>query len=253
MLVIAHRGNNKEALENTFQAFEKSVECGAARIELDLQLSKDKEIFICHDDDLSRIASKNIRISESFASEIGELSLSNGEKIPKLKDMFQNFLPRIEVNCEIKGKSLELTKLAAEMVAASGFPEKVIFSSFCFEPINYLKEEFSFLKRACLTGDDTLCWPNVSNSHPLVFMTETASKILHPKADTVDENLMEYARLHHWLVYPWVPMVGEDENREQLWTTLLSLGVDGLCTNSPRELIEWLDRNKKVTLKDIYL
>ncbi len=54
MLVIAHRGANKEALENSWTAFAKAIDAGATRIELDVQLSRDGHAVIMHDDHMLR-------------------------------------------------------------------------------------------------------------------------------------------------------------------------------------------------------
>jgi hypothetical protein len=35
-------------------------------------------------------------------------------------------------------------------------------------------------------------------------------------------------------------MVGEDQGREAWWTMLKTYGVDGHCTNFPKEMISWL-------------
>ena len=51
---------------------------------------------------------------------------------------------------------------------------------------------------------------------------------------------MDQARMRGWEVNAWVPMIGEEEDREGLWSVLQTLGIDGLCTNYPRQLKEWL-------------
>ena len=47
-LVLAHRGANKRAPQNTIPAFKKAVEFNADGIETDVHLSKDGKIVICH-------------------------------------------------------------------------------------------------------------------------------------------------------------------------------------------------------------
>ena len=53
-LNFAHRGFSGQFPENTMLAFEKAVEAGADGIELDVQLSKDGEVVVIHDEELSR-------------------------------------------------------------------------------------------------------------------------------------------------------------------------------------------------------
>ncbi len=51
---FAHRGFSGKYPENTMLAFEKAVEAGADGIELDVQLTKDGEIVIIHDETIDR-------------------------------------------------------------------------------------------------------------------------------------------------------------------------------------------------------
>lgn len=52
--VWAHRGASGYMPENTLPSFKKAVELGADGVELDIQLSKDGEIVVCHDEEVDR-------------------------------------------------------------------------------------------------------------------------------------------------------------------------------------------------------
>ena len=54
--VIAHRGASWDERENTLPAFERAIEVGADYVELDVQVSADGALVVCHDLDLDRIA-----------------------------------------------------------------------------------------------------------------------------------------------------------------------------------------------------
>lgn len=55
-LVWGHRGASGYAPENTMAAFEKAVEMGADGIELDVQLTKDGELVVIHDETIDRVS-----------------------------------------------------------------------------------------------------------------------------------------------------------------------------------------------------
>ena len=55
-LVWGHRGASGYAPENTLAAFEKAVEMGADGIELDVQLTKDGELVVIHDETIDRVS-----------------------------------------------------------------------------------------------------------------------------------------------------------------------------------------------------
>ena len=65
--VWAHRGtggwDRQYAPENTMPAFEKAVQMGADGVELDVQLTKDGEVVICHDEWLDRTEDRPLQIS----------------------------------------------------------------------------------------------------------------------------------------------------------------------------------------------
>ena len=53
-LVWAHRGASGYAPENTLEAFKKAVEMGADGVELDVQLTKDDQMVVIHDELIDR-------------------------------------------------------------------------------------------------------------------------------------------------------------------------------------------------------
>ena len=55
-LVIAHRGASAYAPEHTFASWDRALELGADFIELDLQMTRDGELVVLHDEELDRTA-----------------------------------------------------------------------------------------------------------------------------------------------------------------------------------------------------
>ena len=54
VLVVAHRGGAALAPENTLSAFENAWKIGVDMVECDVHLSKDGELVVMHDPDVSR-------------------------------------------------------------------------------------------------------------------------------------------------------------------------------------------------------
>lgn len=94
MIVIAHRGGASLAPENTLACFKKGMECGADMIELDIHLTKDNELVVCHDQTLDRTTTGKGKIRDHTLEEIRQLSIidANGniteEKVPTLQEVF---------------------------------------------------------------------------------------------------------------------------------------------------------------------
>lgn len=108
-LIIAHRGDRVHAPENTLPAFELALQSGAAMLELDLTLSKDREIVIIHDETLDRTTNGKGKISDCTLSELKSLDAGSwfgedfkGVQIPTLRDLFQAVGGQTLINLEIK-------------------------------------------------------------------------------------------------------------------------------------------------------
>ena len=241
MQVIAHRGANREALENSWDAFEKAITCGSQRIELDVQLTGDGDAVINHDDSLLKTTGLSAQISKLRRSEIQKIKLLNGEPIPFLDEVLERLLPRIELNLELKGNSTELAEIVGAKVTRQRNRENVIVSTFEAAPLVALSEKYPDIKRACLWGRDSFTWPFFATFAPTIFLERCKTNIIHPDVRMVDENLMDQAQARNWIVYPWVPMAGEEHDREGMWSWLRTLGVHGLCTNYPRQFKIWND------------
>lgn len=100
---IAHRGlDNGSIPENSMAAFRNAIEKGYT-IELDVQFTKDKELIVFHDDDLSRLTNDNRKVKDVNYQELKNLKLENtDEKIPTLKEVVEMVDNQVPLIIEIK-------------------------------------------------------------------------------------------------------------------------------------------------------
>lgn len=102
---IAHRGLHAIELwapENSCEAFRRAVDKGFA-IELDIQLTKDNQIAVFHDESLYRMTGVHKNISEMTMSELSLLRLQDtSEKIPSLSDVLKIVNGKVPLLIEIK-------------------------------------------------------------------------------------------------------------------------------------------------------
>ena len=69
MTICAHRGASGYAPENT-EAFELAVQQGAHGVELDVQLTRDKEIIVVHDERIDRVSDGISAVTDLTLAEI---------------------------------------------------------------------------------------------------------------------------------------------------------------------------------------
>ena len=246
MIVIAHRGNNKEAFENSFSAYEKSVTCGADRIELDVFLTKDGHAVINHDNHLMHATGKNLYCSDMTRAELKHINQVNGDPVPFLDEAVDRFLSRIELNIEIKGNDPESARAVRDIIGKHPLRNKIIVSSFFPEPLIYMRDKCPDIRRACLTGDTEIPWPYFAHLAIVNFMQMTSCDIVHPRIGQICESFMDQCRARSWKVDTWAPMDGEEQARESWWTLLKTHHVDGHCTNYPTEFIRWLKNEELI-------
>lgn len=103
LLGIAHRGLHDEvSTENGLDAFKKAIDKNTA-FELDVHLSKDGKLIVCHDDNLVRTTSKEGVIEELTLKEIKEnYRLLDGEEVPTLQEVLALNDERVPLVIELK-------------------------------------------------------------------------------------------------------------------------------------------------------
>ncbi len=234
MIVIGHRGACQEALENTWESFNKCLDMGCHRIELDLRLSKDKQVFVLHNPTTKKVSDKNWQITKKKSSELLELVLINHETLPRLEDLLK-ILPKIELNLELKGLDTNLAVLVGEALKETPLQEKIIVSSFN-------RRQLQRFKDTCPDVQTALLWakgPKLTKN-PILTCKQLAIKICHPEFYALSPSLMQTIRSAGLRVYPWISLKDEKKHPEKIWEKLVALKVDGFCTNYPREMMNWL-------------
>ena len=101
---IAHRGlhKNKMIPENSMLAFKAAIEKNYA-IEFDINITKDNQIVVFHDDDLNRLCNKKENIEDVSYDFLKDLNLyESNEKIPLLKELLDEVAGKIPLIIEIK-------------------------------------------------------------------------------------------------------------------------------------------------------
>ncbi len=137
--MTAHRGASVDYPENTMAAFEGAKELGADWIELDVQQSRDGQIFVMHDTNFMRTAGVDRNTWEMDYDEIRLLDVGSsfgsgfeGERVPLLSEVIA-FAKRngIKLNIEMKptGHEREFEQRVAEIIEAERFWDKCVVTS----------------------------------------------------------------------------------------------------------------------------
>ena len=102
---FAHRGlhkKDKTVPENSLAAFERASSYGYG-IELDVQLSKDGQVVVFHDDTLNRVCGVDSRVDEKTYDELSKISLcGTTQTIPLFSEVLKTVRGRGPLIVELK-------------------------------------------------------------------------------------------------------------------------------------------------------
>ena len=233
--VYAHRGASEYAPENTLMSFYLGMLQGANGIETDVQITKDNQLVLFHDDTLERVTGAPGKVKDYTYEQLQKLDVIN-PKVPDVADripLFEDFLRlfsfrNITFAIEIKCPGIE--KQVIEMMDAYQMRSKAYITSFQYDII-----------RTCKL---------IEPSYPVGWLikehlSDTAEKLkairaeqICPRASFVTREYVQSMHAEGFSVRAW------GVANEQLMTTCYDAGVDGMTVNFPDRLLAYIYNTK---------
>ena len=122
-MVIAHRGANGLAPENTLAAFRKALEVGSDGIELDVRLTRDRQVVAIHDRRVDRTTTGSGPVGTYTLRELKSLDAGSWfgpefgrEAVPTLVDVFDALPNQFPIYLELKARGHGTWPLVARVV-----------------------------------------------------------------------------------------------------------------------------------------
>jgi len=131
MKFIGHRGDQSFAIENTLYSFRDAIKHGVDMIELDIQLTLDRQWVVYHDLDLKRLYQLNLKIKELTCDQLFQIGYKSGTKISSLEEVIKFISNRVDLYLDIKGHYgvNEMRELMELVIKNGGDLEQVYFAS----------------------------------------------------------------------------------------------------------------------------
>ena len=218
--IIAHRGANREAPENTLTAFKRALEAGAQGIELDVHLTSDGGVVV-HHDPILRDGSKTPIAALSLAA------VQRRASAPSLDEVLELVDGRCRVYVEIKASRAvdavaPLVEKRLDWCAVHSFDHRTVLRTRALNSgiqtgillVSYLVDVAGALRAAGATD----VWQN---------------------AEFIDRDLVEHVHGAGGRVVAWTV---NDIARAR---DLAHMGVDAICTDVPRELLKGLNEGAR--------
>ncbi len=142
MKIWAHRGCSQIYPENTMLSFSKAAKIeGLTGIELDIQLTKDNRIVVCHDEKVDRTTDGIGEVRNYTLKELKKLRIDAGngtyEKIPTIEevlDLLENrMMNGLKLNIELKNSRIPydgMEEKIIELIHGRNLQKNVVYSSF---------------------------------------------------------------------------------------------------------------------------
>lgn len=144
VIVVAHRGDWRNAPENSLQAIENCIDMGVDMVELDVQRTKDNHLIIMHDERIDRTTTGKGLVSDWTLDSLKTLSLKNGlgnperwHKIPTLEEALLTTKDRILVNLD---KCYEYFEEAVKVIQKTGTSNQVLIKGF-YKTVNEVQQD----------------------------------------------------------------------------------------------------------------
>ncbi|GIO23413.1 glycerophosphodiester phosphodiesterase family protein [Oceanobacillus sp. J11TS1] len=232
VLNFAHRGSLTEAPENTIPSFEKALAHQPKGMELDVQLTKDQELVICHDAKLTRFNKNSKKMIQQLTwEEIQQIDIGSsfnekykGLHLCRLEDVLSITPPEVILNVEIKNIPViypGIEKRLLDCLEKYHRLDNVIISSFDHMAL----QNISKLHPALRLG--MLFHYRILNTWKYAQASDLPIYSIHPNQVYVDQTFVQSCKEARYLVYPYT--VNDKDRYEQL----LSYGVDGVFSNNP--------------------
>jgi len=241
--VIAHRGSKGTHPENTIPAFLHAVNVGAEGIELDVQLSKDNELIVIHDEKVGRTTNGRGYVNQLSLKDLKQLDAGSwfapayaGTRIPTLLEVlealkevsFQGLL-----NIELKTDRFPYEGIEKKVVDAtnsSSWPFSIVFSSFNEETLIRLLELDQTISTALLFkkfGEEK------------TYLKEGLSlSAWHPKISWIKQASL--STLKEMPIRAWTV------NKKADMIHCFVLSLEGIITDFPEKALKVRNRKQKV-------
>lgn len=230
-MVIAHRGASLRAPENTLSAFLLAAQLGADAVELDVQLTADGYVVVCHDRTLDRTTTGSGLVSAHSLKEISHLDAGSyfasdfvGERVPTLEEVFQIIADGMLIVIEMKSIAKPwnaLSEAVVSLIREYKLERRVVVSAFNPMALRHVRRIAPEIPVGLIVAPAEPKWLRILFSRLVRF------DIIYPHVSLVSREMIR--RQHHNGSRVMIWTLNEAEQIEKF----VRFGVDGVITDAP--------------------
>jgi glycerophosphoryl diester phosphodiesterase len=260
IIVVSHRGDWRNAPENSLQAIQNCVDMGVDMVEIDLKRTKDGQLILLHDNLINRTMTGTGKPSDYTLEELKAMRLKNGagsatrHQVPTLEEAMQLAKDKIKVNID-KGYDyfkevipiLENTGTIGQVIIKSGLPYQTVIKE-----NQELLDKVAYMPVVNANAKDAVQFVSDYLSDDRIKSFEVNFQEMTPQVQTILETLKRSGK-EIWINTLWPHLCdGMDDDRavelgdiKHSWQKVIDLGVRYIQTDRPAELINYLNETKQ--------
>jgi glycerophosphoryl diester phosphodiesterase len=232
----AHRGFSGLYPENTLLSFKKAIDEGVEFVEMDLHLTKDRQVIVIHDETYDRTTNGTGWVWDMDMVDVRKLDAGQGQHVPTLSEVIDftrsspvrlclelkyepNTSDPIRAEPEALATAIEVIKILQH----AQFVDRVVVTSFSASVLKYVREIEPRLSTVLTISPQEV---SLSPSEVMQQVLPYANVVAY-YYQNIDKPLMEEARLTGISVWAWDP----DDPDAML--RVIGLGVQAVETNRP--------------------
>lgn len=239
--IFAHRGYSALFPENTMLAFKEAEKAGADGIELDVQMTKDGELVVIHDEKVDRTTNGTGYIKDLTFNEIRKYNacfkfkkLTEKTPIPTLEEVFEWMQSnKLVCNIELKNgvfpyKGME--EKVIRLIEKYQLGKRIIISSFNHYSIVYFYRLAPHIETAPLLSESIYM--------PWVYAKAIGAKGIHPKYYRGLEDIFQQSIENGIAVRPYTI------NKDAAMKRLFAINCTAIITDDPLKALNLRNLNK---------
>ena len=242
MKVYAHRGYSGKYPENTMLAFRKAVEVGCDGIELDVQLTKDGQVVIIHDETLDRTTNAKGFVKDYTLAELQTVdagAIKDGkwgfQGIPTFEEYCQ-WMTTVDITTNVEMKTSiiyypHLEEKCIEIIRRYHLEDRILISSFNHMSLVKCKELAPEIPVGALVEREGLMYAGF-------YGKQFGFQYYHPDFCLLSDEAVKECKENGVGINVWT--VDDLPGFEQL----VEWDVDGIFTNYPQVTYQWLKNRK---------
>ena len=261
VLVVAHRGDWRNAQENSLQAYRNCIDMGVDMIEIDIHKTQDNQFIVMHDATVDRTTNGKGKIADMTLADIKKLYLKSGHgiktrhRVPTLEEVLLLAKDKILVNID---KGDNYFDEIYELLLKTGTEKQVVIKTYDNLATIQSKSKNDIIHKSIFMPiinldkqeDAEVVVDNYLHVNPPAF--EVTFKTETPKLFRV-LNKIRQSGSKLWINSLWSSLnAGHDDDLaveekcpDEAWGWILKQGATVIQTDRPMQLIQYLKKKHR--------